>query len=125
MSSADKNLVFARHFFGRLLPRHIVDNVEKFAALQGCLAFYVRDQGKWSVRLGNLETPIEDGMAPDAELSLWFSAAAFEGFIKGTLNIAKALAQQDVAFEGDPTLLERFGFLLTASTSALGTRLGR
>lgn len=120
-----ENPSFARSFFGRRLPSHIAQHVEKFASLQGSIAFYVRGQGKWTLRLGNLEAPVEDGLAPDADLTLWFSGDAFEAFARGTLDVADAVTREQVAFEGDPGLLERFGFLLAPPTSALGTRFNR
>ena len=125
MNSATQELPFARRFFARMLPKHIIQHVEKFAVLQGTVSFSVKEQGKWTLRLGNLETPIEEGMAEDADLSLWFSAKAFEEFIKGTLNIMEAITQKNLAFDGDPAMLERFAALMTPSTSALGTRFNR
>jgi hypothetical protein len=116
---------FAERFFSVRLPRHIADNVEKFAAQQGTVAFHVRGKGRWTVRMGNLEEPVVPGLADDAELTLWFSPDAFEGFVKGSLDVAGSLERNEIAFDGDAALLERFGLLLTPATTALGTRFNR
>ncbi|MEW5849354.1 MAG: SCP2 sterol-binding domain-containing protein [Myxococcota bacterium] len=125
MATEQPNESYAKRFFTSQLPRHIVQNIEKFGAQQGSISFYVRNQGKWTLRMGDLETPIQEGMDDAADLKLWFAASAFEGFIKGTLDVASAIDKEEIQFDGDVSALERFGFLLTASTSAIGTRFNR
>lgn len=125
MDSVEQAPPFARRFFMAVLPQHVSSNVEKFAALAGSIAFYVRGQGKWTVRLGDLESPVVEGMAEDADLSLWFAADAFAGFVDGKLDAAQAIAKDQVRFDGDVNLLEKFGFLLAASSNAVSARFNR
>jgi putative sterol carrier protein len=108
----------ARKFFMAQLPRHVCQNLEKFAAMAGTIGFCIRSEGKWTVHLGDLESPVTEGMADKADLNMWFSLDAFRDFLDDNLDVAQALESQELEFEGDVSVLERFGSLLVTPSAA-------
>ena len=74
----------------------------------------MRDQGKWTVYLGDSEAPVLPGFDPNADLKLWLLRDGFARFLDGTLDARDA---RRVLVDGDITLLTRFRRLLAMSTA--------
>jgi hypothetical protein len=109
-------------FFLVALPRLIADNLERFAPLQGTIAFAVKGAGKWTLRLGDVERPVVAGMQDGADLRLYFTPGAFQAFTSGDPAPLRETGQ--FTHRGDVRLLERLGYLFTTPKSPLATRLG-
>lgn len=75
----------ARRFFFEAFPQLIVTAPQRFAGLSGVIAISVQGQGKFTVRLGNLEAPVVEGFDKKATAKLWFLGQAFSQFLDGTL----------------------------------------
>lgn len=102
----------------------VARGTERFLAMSGIIAIEIRGQGAWTLRFGRLDEPVTRGTDPKADLFLTFSQAAFADFFRGRLNAGRAMGSGELAFSGDPSLLEKLGYLLSTGTSPLATRLG-
>jgi len=101
-----------QRFFDVALPELAAEHAGVFAALHGRIAFIVKDTGAWTVQLGTPDAPVVSGAARDADLVLSFHRGAFVDFIQSTLDIQTAVAEGEVAYDGDLTALTRLGRLL-------------
>jgi hypothetical protein len=109
----------AERFFSQDLPRKIVAELPRFALLAGSLAFSCAGQ-KFTVRLGDLDSPVLPGFDRRADVKLWFFGAAFDRWLAG-----EAAGRRELRVEGDPAVLERFGRFLAPATSSLSVRFAR
>lgn len=114
----------AKRFFLVAVPSIIARDFEQFMTLSGTIACKVRGAGAWTLRFGDPESPVDDGFDARADLKIWFTKKGFESFMSGRMNARKMIADGDITFAGDATLLERLGFLLAPGGSPLSTRLG-
>ena len=101
-----------RHYFDDLIPALARHKRDAFSALSGRIAIIVKSCGRWTIQLGDLDTPVVAGVTPDAELALSFTQKAFTGFLKGDLDIENALEHGQIAFDGKLQLLTNFGLLM-------------
>jgi hypothetical protein len=115
-----------RQLFWDLLPRSIAAAPERFAPLRGVIAVSIQQEGadtvRYTVRLGDLYTPIAQGFDRKANLKLWFLGDAFARFLDGTLGPP---TNRTLLVQGDPSLLEVFGELLSPPSSSLSVRFAR
>ena len=113
-----------KRFFNVALPHMITKQWDVFRALKGSVSIQIKEQGSWTINLGNIQDPIES-TGNDSDLNLWFLPEAFQGFINGDLDIISAAQEGAVKGQGDFRLLERLGSLFNPPTSALGIMLTR
>lgn len=103
----------AERFFEVQLPKMIVRRAGVFSYLRGTLHFR-SPHGRWTVRLGDFDNPIERGVQWGADVSLWFFGPGFSLFLEGDEG-----AEQFMAVRGDVSVLEQFGRLLTDDADAV------
>ncbi|MBK6687011.1 MAG: hypothetical protein IPG45_21265 [Deltaproteobacteria bacterium] len=113
----------AQEFFSKDLIGLIVKQPSRFGAARGTLAFKVKGEGAWTVRLGDLQEPVHEGFARDADVKIWFLGDAFRRFLDGTL--ASRPTAREVILNGDPGVLERFGRLLQSGNDSLSIHNAR
>ncbi len=106
------------------IPSMVSQGAERFLAMTGIIAVEIRGQGAWTIHFGRLDEPVSEGTDPKADLFLVFSEGAFSDFLAGRLNGGKAMAAGELTFSGDPSHLEKLGYLLSTGGSPLATRLG-
>lgn len=108
-------------FFDQVFPALAKEHAALFGALRGTLAFIVKGRG-WTVQLGDHAQPVRRDADPSADLVLSFTPAAFDAFLRGTLDVPAALANHAIAHDGDLAVLPRFGQLLKKPDSWLSVR---
>lgn len=113
----------AARFFEVAIPEMAQRRAALFGHLRGSLAFIIRGQGGWTVHLG-AKVPVTPEADPKADLVLSFTPEAFDGFVDGSLDLERAMAEHQLAHEGDLGALTRFSSLLSADTNPLSVRLG-
>lgn len=107
----------ARNFFFTMLPQLIVAAPQRFAGLRGVVAVSVQGQGKFTVRLGDLEAPVVDGFDKKAAVKLWFLGDAFARFVAGTLP--PQTTTRELILAGDGDVLDSFGRFLGETAAVL------
>jgi hypothetical protein len=102
-------------FFEEAIPALARERPEVFGAARGRVC--VREKGgrSWTVALGDADVPVTTAGDVDAELVLSFTAGALEAFVGGTLDVEEAVAQGEVAYDGDIELLVKLGYLLSGA----------
>ena len=108
----------AAKFFERDLPARASADVHQLFSSEGSIAFKV-GEAAWTFRFASME-PVEPRFDRDAPLQLWFSEAAFDGLLDGTLDIADAIGRREVKARGELSLLELFGKFLQPGGVSLG-----
>ncbi|MBI3183271.1 MAG: SCP2 sterol-binding domain-containing protein [Myxococcales bacterium] len=108
-------------FFERLLPLACVQRADDFFGYSGSIAFSILGPGggEWTFTFADPE-PVQKGFSAEADLRLWFTGAAFEAFVGGTLDAAEAVKAGEVRAEGEVDLLQDFGGLLMPPQRDLG-----
>src|SRR3954469_11014059 len=71
----------AKDFFERDFVRRILEAPERYRPLQGVLGVSVSGQGKWTIRLGDLDTPVAEGFPKNADVKVWFLGDSFTRFL--------------------------------------------
>ena len=107
----------ARRFFLEALPQLIVAAPQRFASLSGTVAVSVKDQGKFTVHLGDLAAPVVEGFARDASAKLWFLDGSFSEFLDGTLPAQ--VTTRRLIMSGDGDAVARFGQFLSETAAVL------
>ncbi len=113
----------ATRFFEVAVPEMARRRAALFGTLSGTLTFIVRDVGEWTVYLGSSE-PVQAHADPEADLVLSLTPPAFEGFLRGDLDLPEAMASHSVAHDGDLGVLTRFSRLLVQAQSPLTVQFG-
>lgn len=113
----------AERFFMVALPTMVARNLEKFASMRGNLGFSIKGKGKWTLQFGDVETPVRAGMDRTADVRVFFTPITFERFVQGSLDVAKAMDDDQLHASGDARLLDKFAFLMNPPSSPLGARL--
>lgn len=110
----------AAAFFSKDFIALIVRDPARYRLATGSLAFRVMGEGEWTVRLGDLEAPVEPIFDRNADLKLWFFGDAFQRFLDATLPSPPSTRQ--LLLRGDLAVLARFGRLFTPAQSIQSTR---
>lgn len=109
-----------RPLFPDLVVHLVAAIPARWAALHGSLAVSVQAGGatrKATLRLGDLDRPVEDGFDRRATAKLWFLGDAFDRFLDGTLPAKPST--REVIVGGDPAVLEAFGRFLQEGAAVL------
>jgi hypothetical protein len=77
----------------------------------------VQGAGKFTVRLGDLTSPVSEGFDRAATAKLWFLGDAFERFLGGTLP--PDAPTRELIKSGDGDVLAGFGQFLSESAAIL------
>ncbi len=107
----------ARRFFFEAFPQLVVAAPQRFAALRGVVAVSVQGQGKFTVRLGDLDAPVVEGFDKKATAKLWFLGQTFSQFLDGTLPPTTTTRQLIKGGDGD--VLQGFGQFLSETAAVL------
>ncbi len=114
-----------RDFFWRVIPTVILQAPQRFAVLRGVLACSAQVVGaetqRFTVRFGDLNTPVVEGFDRRADVKLWFLDDAFAAFA-ASLELPR---DRRLIVQGDPAVIEALGALLAAPQSALSVRFAR
>ena len=102
----------ARRFFEVALPQMLSHRLETFLVARGVMAFSVQGAGTWTVRWGDVETPVLAGFASDADVKIWLSESAWRAWMAGDLDPYRSVDSGEVVVDGNETLLETFGYFL-------------
>jgi hypothetical protein len=113
----------AERFFEVAIPSVVTRDVDRFLLMQGSIAIKVKGEGAWTLHLGNIEEPVAEGFDARADLRVWFTAQGFERFITGSSNARELVREKDIVYQGDSSLLQNLGFLMTPGDTPLGMRL--
>ncbi|MHB8875102.1 MAG: hypothetical protein ACYC8T_15560 [Myxococcaceae bacterium] len=109
-----------QRFFEVVLPHLVVRDLHTYIQHQGALTFDIQGVGGWTFTFGS-EEPVRPGLVDDAELALTFTAAAFDAFLDGSLDVGAAVRAREVSATGrEFGLLEVFGRLLHPPSQNLG-----
>lgn len=108
----------AHDFFFRRVPHRLAADPQALFTAEGRIAFQVGAES--FVFTFASDEPVKTGGDRHAELQLRFTEPAFQGFVEGTLDVVKAVADGEVRARGEVLLLERFGRLLKGPGDALG-----
>ena len=111
-----------RKFFNTTLPHLVESKSAAFSTLQGSICFRIRTVDNWTLDLGNVDSPVQSAINPDADLVLSFTATAFSEFLDGTLDISERLSAGEIAYDGDVQLLEKFGWFMQSTRDLLTIR---
>ena len=107
----------AQSFFFTSLPQLIIAAPRRFAGLRGVLAVSVQGQGKFTVRLGDLDSPVVAGFDKKASAKLWFLGDTFDQFLSGELP-AQTTTRQLIK-GGDADVIDGFGRFLSETAAVL------
>src|SRR5262245_12787908 len=109
-----------KRFFEVALPHMLVRSLADFLEAKGAIVFEVRGVGQWSFVFGS-DQPVRRGYVDEAGLRLTVTRKAFDQFLHGTLDTAKALAHKEVLAVGTQfELLEAFARILEPPATDLG-----
>ncbi len=109
----------ARTWFEQKLPALLVSRFDDFLAVSGAIAFEVGDEA-WTLTFADLDSPVREGAAADADLRLRFTPPAFAAFVEGTLDPVAAIGQGQVKAKGDLELLGTLGTIMMPLQRDLG-----
>jgi len=112
-----------RRFFDVALPALAARNASTFESLRGQVVFAIAGVGAWTVHLGDLERPVVEGAVAEPALTLFFTEQAFGLLLQQQLDFDQAIERRAVGYEGDLSLLEKLGFLLSSGANADGVQL--
>lgn len=110
-------------WFSTRLPALVVARFDDFLTLEGTIGFDVAGD-RWTLVLGDPESPVRHEKASDANLSLKFTARAFEQFTEGALDVAAAVRSGQVTATGRFELLDGLAMLMTPVQRDLGWDAG-
>jgi hypothetical protein len=102
----------AHRFFESAIPFFILRSMFAFLVTRGRIHFEVEGEGSWTLHLGNVGEPVSRGLVGLADLEVWFSSAAFDAFVSGTLDPKPAMRRGEFKVKGDVRLLEQLSAIL-------------
>jgi hypothetical protein len=106
----------AQRFFDEICPQVVAARKDALTALGGRFAFLVQDEGSWILDFGAAAVaPLAADQRAQVDLALRFAPDVFPRLMKGTLDVAGAIQNGDIALDGDVRLLPHLSAALRPS----------